>query len=127
VEDEMTGLTNDQARALLSEAFANLLDPSEDVETLGRYFSQACVQEVDGEVMDYGQFLDHARTIKRSIRAARVTFEALIVEGSTVADIHIVESERTDGARTRLKVIAFNTIDQGKIVRVDELTRVIRE
>ncbi len=123
----MTGLSNDQARTLLSEAFANLLDPSEDVETLGRYFSPACVQEVDGEVMGYGQFLDHARAIKRSIRSARATFAALIVEGSTVADIHIVESERIDGSKTRLKVIAFNTIDQGKIVRVEELTRVMKD
>jgi ketosteroid isomerase-like protein len=123
VENEMTGLTNDQARTLLSEAFANLLDPNESVETLS---SAACVQEVDGERMDYAQFLDHARGIKRSIRWARVTFEALIVEGSTVADIHVVESGRTDGARTKLKVIAFNTVDQGKIVRVNELTRLIR-
>jgi ketosteroid isomerase-like protein len=122
----MTGLDNDQARALLSEAFANLLDPGEDVETLSRYFSPACVQDVDGERMDYARFLDHARAIKRAIRSARVTFEALIVEGSTIADIHIVESERTDGARTRLKVIAFNTVDQGKIVRVDELTRLMQ-
>jgi ketosteroid isomerase-like protein len=126
VENEMTGLTNDQARTLPSEAFANLLDPNESVETLSRYFSAACVQEVDGERMDYAQFLDHARGIKRSIRWARVTFEALIVEGSTVADIHVVESGRTDGARTKLKVIAFNTVDQGKIVRVNELTRLIR-
>jgi hypothetical protein len=83
----MTGLTNDEARALLGEAFANLVDPSEDVETLSRYFSPTCVQEIDGEVMDYSQFLDHARAIKRSIRSARVTFEALIVEAATIADI----------------------------------------
>jgi hypothetical protein len=75
VKNEMTGLTNDEARALLGEAFADLLDPSKDVETLSRYFSPTCVQEVDGEVMDYGRFLDHARAIKRSIRLARVTFE----------------------------------------------------
>jgi hypothetical protein len=122
----MTDLTNDQARALLSDAFANLLDPGEDAETLSRYFSPACIQEVDGERMDYGQFLDHARAIKRSIRSARVTFEGLIVQGSTIADIHIVESESTDGASRRLKVIAFNTVDQGRIVRVNELTRVLQ-
>jgi hypothetical protein len=121
----MADLANDQARALLSNAFANLLDPGEDVEALSRYFSPTCVQEVDGERMDYGQFLDHARAIKRSIRSARVSFEALIVQGSTIADIHIVESERTDGARKRVKVIAFNTIDQGRIVSVNELTRVL--
>jgi hypothetical protein len=45
----MTGLTNDEARAFSGEAFANLVDPREDVETLSRYFSPTCVQEIDGE------------------------------------------------------------------------------
>jgi hypothetical protein len=121
----MSDLTNEQARALLSAAFANLLDPEQDVEALSRFFSESCVQDVDGVRMDYPQFLEHAREIKRSIRSARVTFDALIVEGSTIADIHTVEMERTNGTRTRLKVIAFNTVLHGRIVNVDELTRLM--
>jgi hypothetical protein len=77
--------------------------------------------------MDYAQFLDQAHAIKRSIRLARVSFEALVVQDSTVADIRLVESERTDGAPTKLGVIAFTTVDQVKIVRVDELTRLMQE
>jgi len=38
-------------------------------------------------------------------------------------ELCIVERERTDGARTRLKLTAFNTIGQGKFGRVNELTR----
>jgi hypothetical protein len=44
---------------------------------------------------------------------------------STNDEARAFESASADGSTRKLKVIAFNTVDQGKIVRVDELTRTI--
>ncbi|HXW26308.1 MAG TPA: nuclear transport factor 2 family protein, partial [Xanthobacteraceae bacterium] len=55
----------------------------------------------------------------------RAAIETLIVDGDTIADIHVVEAEKTNGDSIRTKVIAFFTVRGGKIVRVDELTHLL--
>ena len=42
-------LGRDEARALIENAFASLLDPQQDAEDLSRYFAPNYVQIVDGK------------------------------------------------------------------------------
>jgi hypothetical protein len=118
--------SREEAVALLNGAFASLLDPREDAENLDRYFSASYVQDVDGARMDYAHFLDHARTLKAALRSASATIEALVVDGSTIADIHLVEAEKTDGRRLATKVFAFFFVEGRKIAGVQEMTRLVR-
>ena len=121
----MPELSQKQARALIENAIASLLDPLQDAESLCRYFAPDYVQEVDGVRLDFDGFIDHARVLKTSLRWGRATIENLIVSGDTIADIHVVDGEKTNGDKIRVKVIAFFTLRDGKIVRVDELTHLL--
>ena len=46
-------------------------------------------------------------------------------DGDTIADIHVIDAEKTNGDSVRTKVIAFFTVRNGKIARVDELTHLL--
>jgi ketosteroid isomerase-like protein len=122
----MSNPSKDEARALVEGAFASLLDPQQDAEALSRYFAPNYVQIVDGKQLDYDGFIDHARTLKKSLRRGRATIETIIVDGSIIADIHVIDAEKTNGDTIRMKVIAFFTVAGGKIVHVDELTHMLR-
>jgi ketosteroid isomerase-like protein len=121
----MPGLSKEQARALIENALASLLDPRQDAESLDRYFAPDYVQDVDGKRLDFNGFIDHARTLKKSLHSGRATIETIIVDGMTIADIHVVDAEKTNGDTIRAKVIAFYTVRDGKIVHVDELTHLL--
>ena len=118
----MGELTKAEAREFLAAAFANLLDPQQPVESLLRHYAETCTQEIDGARIDFSQFLDHARALKRSIRSGRVTFEEFIVEGERIAAVYVVETESIHGGSAKLKVIAFITIADGRIASLTELT-----
>ena len=121
----MPELSKEEARALIEGALASLLDPRQDVGNLSRYFAPEYVQDVDGKRLDYPGFIHHARVLKTHLRRGRATIETLIVDGDTIADIHVIDAEKIDGNSVRTKVIAFFTVRDGKIVRVDELTRLL--
>jgi ketosteroid isomerase-like protein len=121
----MSELSREQARTLIEAALASLLDPQQDAESLSRYFAPDYIQDVDGKRLDFDGFIDHARTLKKSLRGGRATIDKLIVDGATIADIHLVDAEKTNGDTIRAKVIAFYTVRDGKIVRVEELTHLL--
>ena len=121
----MPELSTEQARALIEGALASLLDPKQDADDLGRYFASDYIQEVDGKRLTFTGFIDHARVLKASLRWGRATIERLIVSGDTIADMHVVEAEKTNGEAIRVKVIAFFIVRDSKIVRVDELTHLL--
>ncbi len=122
----MLELSKEQARVLVQNAVASLLDPQQDTESLSRYFAPDYVQDVDGAHLDFNDFIDHARTLKASLRWGRATIETLIVSGDTIADVHVIDAEKTNGDTIRIRVIAFFTLTDGKIARVDELTHLLQ-
>lgn len=121
----MSNLSKDEARALIENALASLLDPQQRAEDLSRYFAPNYVQIVDGKQLDYDGFIDHARALKQTLRRGRATIETLVVDGPIIADIHVIDAEKTNGDTIRIKVIAFFTAAGGKIVRVEELTHML--
>jgi len=121
----MSELSEDQARVLIEGAIASLLDPQQDADHLTRYFAPDYTQEVDGKRLTFAGFIDHARALKASLRCGHATIERLVVSGDTIADIHVVEADKKNGDAIRVKVIAFFTVRDGKIVGVDELTHLL--
>ncbi|HUB10593.1 MAG TPA: nuclear transport factor 2 family protein [Acetobacteraceae bacterium] len=121
----MPELSNEEARALIEGALASLLDPQQDTNQFVRYFASDYVQEVDGKTLTFAGFIDHARMLKASLRRGCATIERLVVSGDTIADIHVVKAEKMNGDAIRVKVIAFFTVRDGKIIAVDELTHLL--
>lgn len=118
-------LTKQDARRLIEGALASLLDPNQDAEALKAFFTDDYVQDVDDKRLDLAGVLAHARTLKTTLRTGRPTIQNLIVEGQTIADIHIVEAEKTERARIKAKVVGCFTVRDGKIAAVDELTHLL--
>ena len=59
----MSGLSKEQARRLIEDAMASLLDPKQDAESLSRYFAPDYVQDVDGKRLDFNGFsITHAHS-----------------------------------------------------------------
>ena len=54
-----------------------------------------------------------------------MTFERIVADGDHIADIHILDATKKNGAALRMKVIAFYKLKDGKIVEVDELTHLL--
>lgn len=48
--------------------------------------------------------------LEELVRAGRPTVEHFIVDGDTIADIHAIDAENTNGDKVRVKVIAFFTV-----------------
>jgi len=65
---------------------------------------------------------NHVRVLKSTLDNATVTFKEIAADGTTIADIHVVEARKKNGDRVRVKVIAFYTLENGKIRRIEELT-----
>lgn len=121
----MPNLSKTEARALIEKALESMLDPEAPVEELSEFFSPDYKQDADGATLDFTDFLAHARDLKSTISSGSVTFETMIVDGPTIADIHIVSATKINGDKVCVKVIAFYTVEHGKITRVDELTHLL--
>jgi ketosteroid isomerase-like protein len=105
--------------------FDRLFDPTASAEDVGAFFSPDYVQDVDGRRLDRGEFLNHVRVLKSTLDSATVTFKEIAADGATIADIHVVEARKKNGDRVRVKVMAFYTLEDGKIRRIEELTHLL--
>ncbi|MEP7456680.1 nuclear transport factor 2 family protein [Phyllobacterium sp. SB3] len=122
---DMTQLSKAASQDLIKKVLESMLDPNAPVEQLREFFSTNYRQDIDGVTLDFTGFMAHAEDLKKSISAGSTTFEMMIVEGQTVADVHIVDAIKLNGEKIRIKVIAFYTIENGKITRVNELTHLL--
>ncbi|OSQ38883.1 nuclear transport factor 2 family protein [Thalassospira mesophila] len=118
-------MTKTDAKQLLHRLFAALADPATSLEELAGFFTSDYVQIVDGETLNLAGFLDHAATLRCTLDAVDVDFENIVASDNTIADIHIVTAHKKDGSQITIKVIAFYTLRDGKISRIEELTHLI--
>jgi ketosteroid isomerase-like protein len=119
-------MTKEEARDFLEKVFANTFAPQADAESLSELFSTYYIQDADGARLDFKGFIEHARVLKKTLRSGRVTFKDILVDGQKIADVHIVEATKATGDTIRVKVIALYTLAEGKILRVDELTHLLK-
>jgi predicted ester cyclase len=122
----MSAMSQEEAREFLEKVFANMFDPQAPAESLSEFFSTDYVQDADGARLDFDGFIDHARVLKGTFTSAHVRFEEILVDGPNIADVHIIEATKVNGENIRVKVIALYTLEKGKIVRVNELTHLLK-
>src|ERR1700739_1979885 len=110
-------------KCLVRRMFQEVIEREElDEQALARYFSPRYVQKVDGKTLNFADFVDHVRELKRTVTNLRVTFEHMVSEGNKIMDIHRIEADKRVGAKITARVISLWIIENGKIVLCDELT-----
>jgi ketosteroid isomerase-like protein len=112
---------SEDARSFLERTFAKLFDPlSTDLDML-EFFSADYTQDLNGKIYSFRQFMDGVSALKATLRSSTVVFTSVVASGDTIAEIHVVDATKNDGSRLRFKVIAFQTLEGGRIRKVEEV------
>ena len=109
------------ARSFLERAFTTLFDPLATERDMLKFFSPDYRQDLNGKVYTFRQFIDGVSEMKALLRSSRIVFTSVVSGGGTIAEIHVVDAVRKDGTPLKFKVIAFQTIEGGRIARAEEL------
>lgn len=114
-------------KEFISEALKTVIeDMSAGESVISRYFSPDYVQYVDGQVLNYQDFLKHMAKQKTMLKSAIVSVERCIAEGNAVSTVHHVQAAKKDGSVIEAKVIAHFHLKDGRIVLCDELTKILK-
>ena len=120
-------MTPDETKEFVKEVFSNTIENMDATEeTYAKYFSKDYVQYVDGKTLTYDDFIAHMKEQKNIMKSAKVTFRHMIVEGDTVATVHLIDGIKKDGGIIEAQVNALLQIKDKKIVLCDELTHLIK-
>ena len=107
-----------EPQSLLNDLFRELLDPDVPPERLASRLTADYRQVADGKTLDLAGFVDHARALKSVVAEAEVRFETLLADGDRV-----VTGRKRDGTSVGMRVYAFFEFENGRVRRVDEMTR----
>lgn len=98
--------------------------PVHDESKIATFFDPGYHQVVDGNHMDYPDFIKHMAVLKSLTKQMRVVIKSVVCEGDTVFTHHVVKVEKNQGERSEFEVLARFTISSfGRIIRCEELTR----
>ncbi|CDG22056.1 conserved protein of unknown function [Xenorhabdus poinarii G6] len=98
---------------------------SHDESKIALYFDQSYEQVVNGECLDYRSFIQHIAVLKEHISRIELSILKIVSEGDTVFTHHTANVVKPDGTESQFEVFARFTLCAGKIVRCEELTRMI--
>jgi hypothetical protein len=111
----------EDARSFLERTFAKLFDPLSTDRDMLEFFSPDYTQDLNGKIYTFRQFMDGVSALKATLRSSRVDFASVVASGETIAEIHVVDATKNDGSRLRFKVIAFQTLEGGRIRKAEEV------
>lgn len=107
--------------------FANVIeDTLAGPETIAKFVSRDYVQHVDGVTLDYKGFVDHMAAQKKVMKSMRIDIKHIIAEGDEVATLHHLHGVKRDGGIIEGQVNSYMQVRDGKIVLIDETTRLAR-
>jgi ketosteroid isomerase-like protein len=121
----MTSVTEDP-RSFLERALTRLFDPLSTEADLLEFFAPDYVQDLNGHRHTFREFMDGVSALKSTLRSSTISVTSAVSSGDQIAEIHVVDAIRKDGTRLRFKVIAFQTIEQGRIKRAEEVNCPLR-
>jgi hypothetical protein len=96
-----------------------------DPDRIPEFFADDYAQVTDGEVSDRARFEAHIRHVAGSIRPIKVTVLDAVWQGDAIADRHVVEMVHADGRTATIEVYLFGHLRDGRLWRVNEVTRVL--
>jgi len=111
----------EDARSFLERTFAKLFDPLSTERDMLEFFSPEYTQDLNGKVYTFRQFMEGVSALKATLRSTTVTFTSVVASGETIAEIHIVDATKKDGSHLKFKVMAFQTLEGGRIKKAEEV------
>lgn len=101
---------------LLTRLFNGDIDPAE-------VFTWDYQQVTDGHAFDYRGFVQHLSHVRSQIRAIAFTVVEIACHDELLADRHIVTVTYPNGRQAEIEVYLFAALREGKIWRINEVTR----
>ncbi len=119
-------MQGDATKQFIRNVFSNVVENMHATEaTYATYFSKTYVQYVDGEKLNYADFVAHMKAQKNVMQSVKITVKHIVVEGDKVATIHVIDGVKKNKTRVKAQVNALFQIKDGKIILCDELTHLI--
>ncbi|BAP31166.1 uncharacterized protein CHSO_2129 [Chryseobacterium sp. StRB126] len=110
-------------KQIIQQVFSNILEnPTFDLSLIEKYFSKDYIQFVDHTQLNYEEFILHIQKLKEKVTEQKIDILNYAENGNTIFTHHTAKSILKDGSIVRHKVLAEFTIQEGKIIRCDELT-----
>lgn len=114
-------------KAVVLNCFQDVLENVDFTKAdFDQYFSKDYIQVSDGKSLNYEQGYAHIQTLKRECRSIKVIIHDIVVQGSRVATRHTAYVTKKDGSQVEVNVMAICKVKDGKLIRCDELTRVVK-
>jgi len=114
-------------KARLKEGMkAIFAEPTFNEKTIQKYISPNYIQYVNGETLNYQDFIQHIKAQKKLVESVEVTFKECLVDGNKVCTIHIIDAIKKDGSSMQGQVNAVFTFENDKVICCDELTHVLQ-
>ncbi|CCG85419.1 nuclear transport factor 2 family protein [Erwinia piriflorinigrans] len=108
------------------EALKTLItDPLHVESKIAVFFAADYQQRVDGKQLDYSGFIRHMEALKLYTKRMSISIKSIVAENDTVFTHHYVNVEKKQGEKSEFEVFARFTLLSGKIIRCEELTRMI--
>lgn len=99
--------------------------PEHDLRVIETFFGPNYRQTVDGIELDYMHFVAHMAKLKQITDTMELTILTIAQQGDTVLSHHVVNVVKTNGLQLLTEVFASFTLEKGRIVACQELTRAI--
>lgn len=99
--------------------------PEHNEQTIESFFAPNYRQTVNGIELDYAHFVAHMAKLKQITHSMELKILTLAAQGNKVLTHHLVNISKTNGERVLTEVFASFTLENGHIIRCQELTRLI--
>ncbi|WP_340620276.1 nuclear transport factor 2 family protein [Xenorhabdus siamensis] len=93
--------------------------------TIEEYFTKNYVQVVNGNELNFNDFISHINLLKETLISTKVNILSIAENENNVHTHHIVKAIKKDGEHVEFEVFARFLINESKIIRCYELTRKI--
>ncbi|MCW2256446.1 hypothetical protein M2263_002537 [Providencia alcalifaciens] len=123
INDDWKFKTESELRVAMHNFYNNLLG---DEGLVKNWFSPDYTQVTDGKMLNFEQFLKHLQILKRDTKEMHFDVLDAAFTESTLADRHIVHIKKNNDQPMKVEVLAFYQISNGKIISVNELSRLIQ-
>lgn len=114
-----------ETQRVVQALHAIICNPTHDDAVIRAFFSPNYQQNVDGKQLDFAGFIGHMAELKQLTERIELTILAIAGEDGNVLTHHRVMVSKSTGAHAEIEVFAHFTLQDGLIIRCEELTRLV--
>ncbi|PHM24782.1 hypothetical protein [Xenorhabdus budapestensis] len=113
---------------IVINSLKHILENNDDnnlTSTIEEYFSKNYIQVVNGNELNFNDFVSHINLLKETLISVNVNILSIAEKENNVHTHHIVKAIKKDGEHIEFEVFTRFLINESKIIRCYELTRKI--